>query len=133
MGDDGRLAVPLDLVDRLEEFAPDAVESAEGQQVVQYRGQILPLIHLADVLGAPRGGSGSGTGPMQVVVSTHRGQTIGMVVDRILDIVEDTLEIRRPTRRHGLLGAAVIQNKVTDLVDVHGIIAQASPPLELAA
>ncbi|MBY0279014.1 chemotaxis protein CheW [Candidatus Binatia bacterium] len=131
MGDGGRLAVPLDLVDRLEEFAPDAVESAEGQQVVQYRGQILPLVHLADVLGGTREPRGSGA--MQVVVSTHRGQTIGIVVDRILDIVEDTLEIRRPTRRHGLLGAAVIQNKVTDLVDVHGIIEQASPSLECAA
>jgi two-component system chemotaxis sensor kinase CheA len=36
--DDGRMAMPLSLVARLEEFARSAVEKAEGRHVVQYRG-----------------------------------------------------------------------------------------------
>jgi two-component system, chemotaxis family, sensor kinase CheA len=132
MGEGARLAVPLDLVDRLEEFPPDAVETSAGQEVAQYRGQILPLIHLSDVLGLPR--TAQGTEPLQVVVSTtHDGRTAGIVVDRILDIVDEALEVRRGVRRAGLLGSAVIQQKVTDLLDVHGIIAQACPAFEHAA
>ncbi|MFN8601178.1 MAG: chemotaxis protein CheA [Candidatus Binatia bacterium] len=119
-GENGRLAVPLDLVDRLEEFPRDAVERSADQEVVQYRGQILPLVHLSDVLGTMR--EEDSERPLHVVVATEQGRTIGIVVDRILDIVEDKLEVRRGVARHGLLGSAVIQQKVTDLLDVRGIV-----------
>jgi len=120
VGDSGRLAVPLDLVDRLEEFPGDAVELSADQEVVQYRGQILPLVRLADVLGSAR--ADEPERPLHVVVATEQGRTVGIVVDRILDIVEDRLDIRRGVQRHGLLGSAVIQQKVTDLLDVRGLV-----------
>ena len=119
-GESGRLAVPLDLVDRLEEFPREAVERSADQEVVQYRGQILPLVRLSDVLGTMR--EEDSERPLHVVVATEQGRTIGIVVDRILDIVEDKLEVRRGVARHGLLGSAVIQQKVTDLLDVRGIV-----------
>ena len=41
---DGRhVALPLDAVDRLEEVSPDRVERIGAQEVVQYRGAILPI------------------------------------------------------------------------------------------
>jgi hypothetical protein len=40
------MAILLSLVARLEEFSQSVVEKAGGQEVVQYRGQILPLIRL---------------------------------------------------------------------------------------
>ena len=61
-----RLAVPLSLVARLEEFPASAIEHAGGGQVVQYRNRILPLVSLRAVLepGAPEpdadGRSGAG-------------------------------------------------------------------------
>ena len=92
----------------------------------------MDQVHLADVLGMPR--SAQGSEPMQVVVSTtHDGRTAGIVVDRILDIVDEALEVRRGVHRTGLLGSAVIQQKVTDLLDVHGIVADACPVYEHAA
>ena len=45
-----RLAVPLSLVARLEEFPRSSIEYAGGCQVVQYRNRILPLVPLRDVL-----------------------------------------------------------------------------------
>ena len=45
-----RLAVPLSLVARLEEIPSANVEHAAGRMVVQYRGQILPLVSLAGQL-----------------------------------------------------------------------------------
>ena len=125
LGQDGRMAIPLSMVARLEEIPLSAVERADDHEVVQYRGQILPLIRLSTMLGH---GQVSGTqDPMQVVVYSEQGHSVGLVVDRILDIVETTLEAKRTVRRNGILGSAVIQQRVTDLLDMHGLIREADP------
>ncbi len=51
LGRSGRLAIPLSLVSRLEEFKLSLVERYAGREVIQYRDQIMPLIRLAGVLG----------------------------------------------------------------------------------
>jgi len=125
MGKDRRAAIPLSMVARLEEIPTGDIEKADSQEVVQYRGQILPLIRLSRLLDAE--GSDDKADPMQVVVYSEGGRSVGLVVDRILDIVETSLEIRRATRRDGIVASAVIQQRVTDLLDVHGIIRAAEP------
>ncbi|HEY9073268.1 MAG TPA: chemotaxis protein CheW, partial [Desulfobaccales bacterium] len=133
--DDGRMAMPLSLVARLEEFACTAVEKAEGRCVVQYRGQILPLIHLSSALterrqqprnsGLPE--SGAEDEKIQVVVYTDGGRSIGLVVDRILDIAQERVKPPKHTGRQGTLGSMVVQGRVTELLDVKGIIQAADP------
>jgi chemotaxis protein histidine kinase CheA len=133
--DDGRLAMPLSLVARLEEFARTAVEKAGGRQVVQYRGQILPLIHLSSALTErrqqPRNPGPSEPGAedekIQVVVYTDQGQSVGLVVDRILDIAHEAVKIQKHTGRQGTLGSMVVHGRVTELLDVKGIIQTADP------
>jgi len=135
VGESGRVAIPLALVARLEEFARHEVETAAGSDVVQYRAQIMPLLHLSDVMGGRR--ATEQRDPIQVVVYTHQGRSIGLVVDRILDIVDEAVSIRRDGGRGGVLGSAVVQGKVTDLLDVRGLVGTADPtfftPAEPAA
>lgn len=123
-GDSERLAVPLALVARLEEVQRSKIERAAGRQVVQYRGRILPLVDLAGQLGSPstRGNMDSDT--VQVIVFSDGERQIGLLVDQILDIVEDTLSIRKPSNRPGLLGSAVVGQHVTDFLDLHAVIQQ---------
>ena len=45
-----RVAVPLSLVARIEEFPQSAIEHAGSSQVVQYRNRILPLVSLQSIL-----------------------------------------------------------------------------------
>jgi two-component system, chemotaxis family, sensor kinase CheA len=45
----------------------------------------------------------------------------------ILDIVEETLVVERPGRRSGVLGSALIQQRVTDLLDVEGVVRAVEP------
>jgi hypothetical protein len=52
------VAIPLDTVTRLEEFPRDRIEHAGSREVVQYRGQILPLVRLSHLLGAAGAGEG---------------------------------------------------------------------------
>ncbi len=133
--DDGRMAMPLSLVARLEEFSCTAVEKAEGRDVVQYRGQILPLVRLSSAVPERRqeprntalSESAAADEKIQVVVYTDHGRSVGLVVDRILDIAHAVLKIQRHSGRHGTLGTMVVQGRVTELLDLKGIIQTADP------
>jgi two-component system, chemotaxis family, sensor kinase CheA len=117
-----RLSVPLSLVARLEEFPQSKIEHAGGKRVVQYRGKILPLAALGSVLDPGSDDAASRQDPAQVVVFNSGERSIGVMVDQILDITEETVSVRQSTERKGLLGSAVIGKKVTDVLDLHAVI-----------
>jgi two-component system chemotaxis sensor kinase CheA len=123
---DRRVAIPLDMVTRLEEFPASKIEHAGAREVVQYRDQILPVLRLAHLLGTYSSETDQETVP--VVVYTEHGRSVALAVERIIDIVEDTLnESRRDFGDDGLLGSAVIQQRVTELLDVRRAILAADP------
>ena len=128
-GEQGRMGIPLSLVARLEEFPSSAIEMAGPQEVTQYRGQIMPLIRLSTVLaGASQEARVSGAeARLQVVVYSEAGRSVGLVVDRIVDIVEEKLVVETPAKRRGVLGSAVVQKRVTDLVDVPCVVRDVIP------
>jgi len=122
-GENGRMAVDLSQVARLEEFPADAVETAGDQEAVQYRGQIMPLIRISDVLPSRQGQRTQDTdSALQVVVYSDQGRRVGLVVERILDIIEESFVVQRQTGRKGILGSAVIQRRITDILDVPALI-----------
>ncbi len=131
VGDQRQMVIPLSMVARLEEIPPSDVEWTGSQEVVQYRGQIIPLIRVAHYLAtspsaAPPAANG-GHDPMQVVIYSEHGRSVGLVVGRIRDIVQQALEVKRQVKQDGVVGSTVIQDRVTDLLDVAGIIRQADP------
>ncbi len=126
-GAGSRMALPLSLVARLEEFPRAKVENSGTQEVVQYRGQILPLIQVSKYVTTTRPSEPICSDPMQVVVYSEQGRSVGLVVSKINDIVQETVTVKREAAGNGILGSAVIQNKVTDLVDIPAIIRVAAP------
>jgi two-component system, chemotaxis family, sensor kinase CheA len=123
---DRRVAIPLDMVTRLEEFPAERIERAGAREVVQYRDQILPVLRLSHLLGTYPTDDPATTVP--VVVYTEGDRSVALAVERIIDIVEDTLdESRRDFGDDGLLGSAVIQQRVTELLDVRRAILAADP------
>jgi two-component system chemotaxis sensor kinase CheA len=119
-----RLAVPLSLVTRIEEFPRATIERAGGQYVVQYRGRILALALLSEFID-PGSGSPDLQDPLQVVVFSSGEQRLGVIVDQVIDIVDDTVTIRQTKAGNGLAGSAVVAGKVTDFVDLHDILERA--------
>jgi len=126
-----RMAIPLSMVARLEEFPRNEIERSGAQDVVQYRGQILPLIRVCDHVSSLSGYAADEQDPVQVVVYSELGRSVGLVVGRISDIVEETMTVRRDAAAQGILGSAVIQEKVTDLLDVPAVIRAADPTFYL--
>ena len=131
--DNGQMAIPLSAVARLEEFPRPSIERAGDQEVVQYRGEILPLLSLSQALPErrrqPRNASPAdgGRDVVQVVVYTKNDKSVGLLVDHILDIVEESLEMQSPGTRSGVTGSAVIHGRVTELLDVENLIKGAMP------
>jgi len=121
-----RLAVPLSLVARLEEFPQSSIEHAGGCQVVQYRNRILPLIPLRDVLESGAHDQGEAADPVQVIVFNDGDRSVGVVVDQILDVAEETVTVRQKTARKGLLGSAVVGKHVADFLDLNQVIRTAA-------
>ena len=117
LADGRRAGLPLATVDRLEEIGRDRIEKVGGQDVVQYRNRVLPLVDLDTVFGA-YGAAVGDEDTLSVVVSEHRGTLIGFVVREILDIVDAELSVRSRLDTGGHLGSAVVDGLVTELVDV---------------
>ncbi|MBO3143409.1 chemotaxis protein CheW [Dermatophilus congolensis] len=116
-----RVALPLKVVERLEEFPISRIETVGQNQVVQYRGVILPLLRLADDYGSYD--QVDADKPLQVVVCQYHGQLFGFVVDQVLDIVEDELAIRTHLDTGGNLGSAVVDEHVTELLNIDTALA----------
>jgi two-component system chemotaxis sensor kinase CheA len=117
-----RVAVPLSSVTRLEEIPFAQVERASGELVVQYRDCILPLVYLSANVGSNRPAINEEREVLPVVVFRDGGRQLGLVVDRIIDIVESQITHRRPSTVPGLLGSAVAGGKITDFLDLEPIL-----------
>ena len=126
-----RMAIPVDAVARLEEFPIDTVESSGLRDVVQYRGDILPLLWLSDILPERRLVARDPEPPTRLSVVVHHfgGQAVGLVVDRIIDIVDEPVTQERPGSRDGVKAVVVIQGKVTEMLDVEAVVRSAAPDL----
>jgi len=133
------MAIPLSTLARLEEFPVAQVEMSGSQWVTQYRGQILPLIRLNVVmeerrnrLRAMQAPPTADAAPIQVLVLNHDGRSFGLVVERILDIVEDRADVRSASTRASVLYSALIGDRVTELLDIPAILRgadlSATPP-----
>jgi two-component system chemotaxis sensor kinase CheA len=127
----GRVAIPLPLVARLEEFPATVIERTGNQEVMQYRGRIIPLLRLSQMLPAgsvPTEIQSSGAS-IQVVVYSEAGRTVGLIVDRIVDIIEESIVVETLAGREGVVGAFTAQRHFTELLDVPAIVRAGVPGL----
>ena len=113
---DRRAALRLDQITRLEQISIDAIEWRGHQQVVQYRGDIMPLVQLGDVMTA--GGGVTAADELTVVVCGH-GPHVGLVVDTIIDICTTDASTIVDAEQN----TVVLQEKVTEVVDVDRVLA----------
>jgi len=110
-------AVTLDAVSRIEEVDATAIEHVGGRPVVQYRQQLMPLVLLGD------GQTFKSEGKQPLLVFTEQGQSLGIVVDEVVDIARDNVQLELAPRLDGLMGSAIVAGKATDLVDIRHYLA----------
>ena len=133
VGEDLRMAAPLESAARLEEFRRSDIENSGDLRVVQYRGEILPLLPLAEAFGRTSSLGQPERASVQAVVARVGGRNYALVVERILDIVEQELKLDPRSRRGVVCGTSVIQSKVTDMIDIAAAVRQLDPSANEAA
>ena len=104
-------AVQLSLIARLEEIDLAKIERSNDRPVVQYRGKLMPIVTLDPSHELQQ------EGRKPILVFAEREHVMGLVVDEIVDIVEETLHVELTADRPGLVGSALVAGKATDIID----------------
>ncbi len=112
VADQAPKAVPLSLVARLENIKVKDIEYSSGQMMVQYRDTLMPLVTFDSSVDM------SVEGDKPVLVFADTTQSMGIIVDEIIDITEEHINVQLASSQNGLLGSAIINNQATDVVDI---------------
>ena len=105
-------AVPLSIISRIEEVDYRKIEVTDGQYIMQYRGELIPLF------GFDRQPRIKKEAAQPVLVFSEQGRSIGLLVDEILDIAEEPFDVKIAGEGPGALGYALIDGVTTEIIDV---------------
>jgi two-component system chemotaxis sensor kinase CheA len=131
------MGVPLDFVQRLEEFDAGVKERMGGLDVVQYRKEILRLVRIEELLEERRTvrRTEEGARPpaaqgrfFAIVVRSEKSPDIILEVHRILGIAKVEIEKLTPPSRAGVRGSMVVQERVTELLDLPALLSKVEKP-----
>ncbi len=111
--DDGLKAAPLAGVARIEELEPSMLEWADGRSLVQYRGQLMPVLG-AD--GAALSRAPEAKRPL--LVFSRGARSLGLMAEEIVDIIEATASAELTGASTGVSGSLVVAGRATELIDV---------------
>lgn len=114
-----RVALPLALVSRFDEVLLAQCVRTDGRLVMHHRGDVLPLVPLDEFFRLRRAPRDAAT----VVVCRHHGRPVGLLVERILDIVSAPVSREGRVGRRGIAGVATIRQQPTDILDLDAVLA----------
>ena len=100
------------LVTRLEEIDARKIELSNGRHMIQYRGQLMPLVSIDDSVKV------RSEGAQPLLVFSDGTRSMALIVDEIVDIVEDRLDIEVAGGSAGMLGSAIVKGQATEIIDV---------------
>lgn len=119
-------AIPLSVVSRMEEIKTSSIEISGYQRVIRYRGGILKIVNLNEVLGYPVIKNEKDI--TQVIVVKTDDQLFGLEVDQIIDVLStrDFLDESLATHE-AITGNLVTQNEIIVVVDAEKVYELSQP------
>ncbi len=120
-----RYALPMTLVERLEEIEPERFEMAGGREVLQYRGDIIPVLEWSRLAGEQD--AAPPEGPRSCLILADERKRMCLRVGAIEDILETEVDIKASSKNPLFLGTAVIEGQATEMVDVFAVLEKAEP------
>ena len=120
-GNGAMKAVPLSLISRIESAASGAIGVSDGLLVMQHRGFLMPVLRIDGDASADT------TQDRPVLVLGIGGESVGLIVDEIVDIVEDFLDIEIASGTPGTIGSARIRESVVEIIDISHFVQVARP------
>ena len=138
--ENGRMAIELEKIVRIETIDKKAFEIVGGKEVVQYRGSVLLVFRALNMLPERRAIKRIPDGlpenefldfldldQVHVVIYSIRGHEIGLVAGQVLDSIESDLSNLGPSTRPGVKGTIIENNKVIEILNIEKMIATVNP------
>jgi two-component system chemotaxis sensor kinase CheA len=120
------LTIPLSSVQETLRVRADAIRTVHRREVVQVRGQALPLVRLAQLFGGHGRDAALATGDWCYVVVVRSGRTdLGLVVDRLIGEQEVVIKSISGAlgELDGIAGATILgDGRVSMIVDVPKVV-----------
>lgn len=85
-------AIPFSSIVEITTVSEDHVSTLHGQKVIQFRGQVVPLVYLTDVFHVPSTESEYDNQPLFIVIVRKGDKTVGLVVTEVLGQQEVVLK-----------------------------------------
>jgi two-component system chemotaxis sensor kinase CheA len=103
--------VPLSLISRIESVTAAAIQQSDGMYVMRHQGQLMPLVrvfpHADQAVAASN----------PILVLGIGGESMGLIVDQIIDVVEARLSIEIAGASVGVIGTAQINDEIVEVID----------------
>lgn len=129
-----RFALPLGGVTRLEIVRRDRIEVVRQGEVVQHGSEIMPLVRLAKTLGDFSPEADPNSEFLNVVVVPNGDGHVGVIVHDVEDVVDlAELPKQQPSDTAGISGVVVVQEHVTELLDLGWLLQNSGIPLQAGA
>jgi two-component system, chemotaxis family, sensor kinase CheA len=111
-------AIPFNSIVEITTNSDNEVYTLHGQKVIQFRGQVVPLIELKEVFLVPQVESPKVNQPLYIVLVRKGDQTIGLVTDTVLGQQEIVLKPlgRYLNQLQGISGATILGNGEVALI-----------------
>ncbi|MFJ7726517.1 chemotaxis protein CheA [Neobacillus sp. NPDC097160] len=90
--EDETYAIPFSSIVEITMVSPDTVSNLHGQKVIQFRGQVVPLVYLNDVFYVPSCEIEFNEQQLYIVIVRKGAKTVGLVVDSVLGQQEVVLK-----------------------------------------
>ena len=118
-------AIPLDSVIESQRIEMDDVRTVHGSEVITLRGQVVPLVRVADFfeLGGERDPD-----KVMIVIVGLQGRQVGLVVDSFQGEQEIVIKPLSDVMGHiaGISGATILGNgSISLIIDVHSLVTEA--------
>lgn len=125
-GTNERFAIPVGLIERVDVLASDQIEMISDKYYSSYKGFSMRLIHLADYIPIQR--PEAEPTRYRVVIPKNTDIPIGILIHNIIDTRDTVFRLEENIlKQKGIIGTAVIEKKITLLLDILGIIEDAEP------
>jgi two-component system chemotaxis sensor kinase CheA len=115
-----RKAIPLDLIARLEEISTDELHHTNGAMIIKYQDRLMPLIAASPEVELARGQR------KPVLVFTDADRSVGLIVDRIDDIVRSRVDVELSVGRADVIGSALINGEPTEILNTSHLVIRAA-------
>jgi two-component system, chemotaxis family, sensor kinase CheA len=125
----GLFAVPRAHISRFEQWDTNTLQFSGNRWVVPYRGQILQLVRLTELLNfkdpsATFGEEQNGSSILGLIVDDDNGHKVGLLVKSIVDICQIEGEFDDLIKdRRGMSGVLTLPDQTVTVLDVKNLIA----------